>query len=317
MTPRSVDGDARVAEASDWYARMRGAEAADDRAAFEAWYADPENARAYREIELVWNTAGRSSLREQPAGRQTPLRWKPLAAAAAIALLLLGLSLLSAGSPVLPEQAPANILALASANDERRAWGLADGSSVLLDGGGALAVEYSGAERRIRLDRGRARFVVAHDAARPFVVFAAGIRVVARGTVFDVEAGDTGAEVTLLEGVVDVSAANASKPATLSPGERIVTKGGGAGIRPALADSARWTEGLVVAQRLPLGQLVAEANRSPGARIELADPALGALRVSGTMRLGDPRLADKLAATLDLAVVREPGGIVRLQARSF
>lgn len=73
----------------------------------------------------------------------------------------------------------------------------------------------------------------------------------------------------------------------------------------------------MVTQRLPLGQLVAEANRSPGAHIELADPALGALRVSGTLRFGDPRIADKLAATLDLAVVREAGGIIRLQARSF
>lgn len=312
-----MDGEARVAEASDWYARMRGTEAADDRAAFDAWYADPENARAYREIEQVWNTAGRSSLREQPAGKQTSARWKPLAAAAAIALLLLGVSLLSAGSPVMPEQAPANVLALASGDHERRAWGLADGSSVLLDGGAALAVEYSGAERRIRLDRGRARFVVAHDAGRPFIVLAAGSRVVARGTVFDVEAHDTGAEVTLLEGVVDVSVADASKPATLNPGERIVTKGGSAGITAAPAATVRWTRGLVVAQRLPLGQLVAEANRSPDTRIELADPALGALRVSGTMRLGDPRLADKLAATLDLAVVRESGGIIRLQARSF
>jgi transmembrane sensor len=312
-----VDGDARVAEASDWYARMRGPEAADDRAAFEAWYADPENARAYREIEQVWNTVSRSSLREQPSGKQASARWKPLAAAAAIVLLLLGVSLLSAGSLVPTEQAPAHVLALASGDHERRAWGLADGSSVLLDGGGALAVEYSDAERRIRLDRGRARFVVAHDAGRPFVVLAAGSRVVARGTVFDVEAGDTGAEVTLLEGVVDVSAANASKPATLSPGERIVTKGGGAGVTAAPAGTTRWTEGLLVTQRLPLAQLVAEANRSPGARIELADPALGALKVSGTMRLGDPRLADKLAATLDLAVVREPGGTIRLQARSF
>lgn len=316
MTPRSVDGDNRVAEASDWYARMRGPEAANERLAFEAWYADPENARVYREIEQVWNTAGRSSLREQPADRRSA-RWKPLVAAAAIVLLLLGVSLLSAGSPVQPEQAPANVLALASGDHERRAWGLADGSSVLLDGGGALAVEYSGAERRIRLDRGRARFVVAHDAGRPFVVLAAGSRVIARGTVFDVEAGDTGAEVTLLEGVVDVSAANASKPATLNPGERIVTKGGDAGITAAPAGTAHWTEGLLVTQRLPLGQLVAEANRSPGTRIELADPALRALKVSGTIRLGDPRLADKLAATLDLAVVREPGGIIRLQARSF
>lgn len=317
MTPRSVDGDARVAEASDWYARMRGPEAANDRLAFEAWCAVPENARVYREIEEIWNTAGRSSLRKQPAGSQPSARWKPLAAAAAIALLLLGVSLLSAGSPMPPEQVPAKVLALASLNDERRAWGLADGSSVLLDGGGALAVEYSGAERRIRLDRGRARFVVAHDAARPFVVFAAGTRVVARGTVFDVEAGDAGAEVTLLEGVVDVSAANASKPATLNPGERIVTRYESAGITAAPAATARWTEGLLVTQRLPLGQLIAEANRSPGARIQLADPALGALKVSGTMRLGDPRLADKLAATLELAVVREPDGIIRLQARSF
>ena len=54
----------REAQAGKWFARMRASDAAADRAKFDAWMADPENATAYAEAEKRWaaldvNVAGR------------------------------------------------------------------------------------------------------------------------------------------------------------------------------------------------------------------------------------------------------------------
>ena len=60
----------------------------------------------------------------------------------------------------------------ASTNDEVRT--LADGSVVELNKGAEIAVDFSGAERHIRLLRGEAHFTVEPDPSRPFVVSVAG-----------------------------------------------------------------------------------------------------------------------------------------------
>ena len=44
----------RDAEAAHWFARMRASDAATDRAAFDAWHADPANAEAYAHAEEDW-----------------------------------------------------------------------------------------------------------------------------------------------------------------------------------------------------------------------------------------------------------------------
>src|SRR3546814_11678062 len=73
---------------------------------------------------------------------------------------------------------------------EMRNVTLSDGSSVTLDTGSAIAVNYGDGRRGVRLLAGRAWFDVAHDERHPFTVSAADARVRVTGTAFDVGLDD-------------------------------------------------------------------------------------------------------------------------------
>lgn len=87
---------------------------------------------------------------------------------------------------------------------ERRALTLADGSVVQVDPETALRVSFDSKLRQIDLQRGRARFRVAKNPNRPFLVRAGGTVVRAVGTEFGVEHRSQGIVVTVAEGRVAV-----------------------------------------------------------------------------------------------------------------
>ena len=63
---------------------------------------------------------------------------------------------------------------------------LDDGSTLELNAASAVRVQFTAAERHVKLESGEAHFAVAHDTARPFIVSAGGIAVRAVGTAFTV-----------------------------------------------------------------------------------------------------------------------------------
>src|SRR3546814_1245553 len=75
-------------------------------------------------------------------------------------------------------------------------------SSDLLSSDSRIVVALSRSERRIDLQRGAAFFHAARDAGRPFVVAAAGHRVIAVGTRFAVRRDADGVRVVVTEGLV-------------------------------------------------------------------------------------------------------------------
>ncbi|KAG1229530.1 hypothetical protein G6F68_019378 [Rhizopus microsporus] len=88
-------------------------------------------------------------------------------------------------------------------SDAPRVVQLEDGSTAVLDAGTALAIEFNGQQRHLRLLRGQAWFQVAHE-ARPFQVEAAGGQVHDIGTAFSVSMQDSTVTTQVSEGVVDV-----------------------------------------------------------------------------------------------------------------
>ena len=99
---------------------------------------------------------------------------------------------------------------------------LEDGTVVELNKGAVLAVEFSARVRRVRLERGEAHFTVTKNPARPFIVSARGMDVVAVGTAFNVRLDSAVVEVLVTEGRVRVSempeaAAGAAEEATRVP----------------------------------------------------------------------------------------------------
>ena len=122
---------------------------------------------------------------------------------------------------------------------------LSDGTKVLLSANSRL--EYTktfSAERREVSLVGEARFSVAKDAHRPFIVRTEQIQTQVLGTVFDVKAyPQTIPDVTLYEGSVEVSL-NGTSPKRMQPGEQAsLNKEGELKLEKASATQGKWTEG--------------------------------------------------------------------------
>jgi transmembrane sensor len=302
----------REQKASDWFARMRGPDADRHRAAFEAWRGDPANAAAYADAEGDWLAMnGLAPEHRVVRGPATSAPRPSFAGWAVAASLLLTVAAGAAwylrADPSVIQVAERPVTSVPVAAD--RTVRLADGSEVVLMGGARLEERFKADTREVVLIGGRARFIVAHDAGRPFVVFARGSRTTALGTVFEVDLRGSHPLVNLLSGSVEVSGERGKKTVRLVPGESAEVEGQDARRVAAQVTAAGTT--ILQAERLPLGEVIERANRVGGAPIRLANPELRARRVSGRFDISDSEsLARKLAAALDLHLASEAGGHV-------
>lgn len=212
---------------------------------------------------------------------------------------------------------------LSTRSGETRTGRLADGSTVVLQPDSLLIVSFDKNRRSLDLDRGAARFTVAHE-QRPFVVSAGGGRIVATGTVFEVRvAADKRVTVKLVQGSIDVSIPLVSKVSTvarLKPGQTLSYSPAPGLSTPtpepraspvAASDAAAMRE----YDQVRLRDVLAEANTRAPPQIILADPVLGDRTVSGRFRINDPqKLAERLAWVLNLKVARGIAGEIILSA---
>lgn len=312
MTASGEEADARIAqEAADWFARLRGEPSEADRTAFEQWRtADPAHAQAFERVALRWeqatfirNTATVRSRDLSRAGRRFPMPGRMLAGSAAAAAVLALFVLTSLGGP----DPAARSVPYANSAASPRTIGLADGSRVMLDGGAAVAVRFTADERRLILERGRARFFVQRDAVRPFVVAAGGGSVTAHGTVFDVARESAQVRVTLLEGSVTVAAVGPDKAVgarTLRPGQQTVYGSDGKPAAPAPAGRSDWAEAMLTFENTRLDEAAAAVGRGAQTGVAIIGPA-AQLRISGAFRKGDPEaFAEAAAAMFGLEAAR-------------
>ena len=122
---------------------------------------------------------------------------------------------------------------------------LGDGTQVLLSANSRLSYDkdFTDKKREVTLV-GEARFSVAKDANRPFIVRTEQIQTQVLGTVFDVKAyPQTPTDVTLYEGKVEVSL-NGNSPRLMQPGEQAsLNKKGELKLTKASGTEGKWTEG--------------------------------------------------------------------------
>jgi transmembrane sensor len=197
---------------------------------------------------------------------------------------------------------------LASRIGEIRTITLEDGSRVTLDTNSVVEVRFDGERRLVQLERGRARFEVAHDARRPFVVAAGPGEVVAHGTVFDVDLRRSGILVVLLQGSVEVrrpAAGGKSAASTmLRPGQQLAISAGSAAAPVAIrAPETRWPSGMLSFEDAPLVDVLASANRYSRTQIVIRDPAVGERRFTGTFKADEPvQLAEMIGPMFGLRI---------------
>ena len=122
---------------------------------------------------------------------------------------------------------------------------LSDGTEVLLSANSRLAYhkDFSDEKREVTLV-GEARFNVAKDAQRPFIVHTEQVQTQVLGTVFDVKAYPQALpEVTLYEGSVKVSL-NGTSSQRMQPGEQAsLNEEGKLQLVKASEETGKWAEG--------------------------------------------------------------------------
>lgn len=323
-------------EASAWFAKLRGPDAARHRAAFAVWRdADPAHAAVFDRLKRRWDEslvlAGSERLTSRLEG--TPARGRfhrGLAAGlglggALAACALAGALYWPAASDLAPPLRALGWSApIATSVGEIRRIRLPDGDLAILDTDTAIAVRFIGDVREIRLLRGRAELDVVHDGRRPLRVSAGRTTASASVGEFDVAlSADKTVSVALLAGDVAVETRTGPWPfgrsaPRLAPGQWLhlgkdVSR---PIVGPAPAYQTDWAKGVLDFRGTPLSEAVAQVNRYSRQKIVLQDPALADLKLSG--RVYPTSAADfaaSVATLFDLALSRSSSGDFILSRR--
>ena len=312
MSKVTPDTDRLLDEAIDLVIRLQTAP--DNPVAIEmirAWRArGPHHEKVWTQVSDVHGMSGKVLTDRRKADRRrnlAPSRRNFMLGGA------VGLGALAAGSLFAPDAILRARADHITAKGEIRRIPLPDGSLATLGPDSAIAVTFGAEQRDIALLKGMCFFDVTADGALPFQVRCGPVDAQARGTAFDMssDAGivSIGVDVGVVDARLDQSAPQALRLeagdwASFDAASQASERG-----RREPGQVGSWRENLIIAEREPVAALVARIGRWVPGRILIADPSIGAARVSGLFDVGDPRRA------LEAAVL-PAGGRVR-QAASF
>lgn len=320
--------DAITEEAIAWFVRTHSDQrtlADEDR--FAQWLKqDPRHAEAYTRIEKLWRAAGPEITPRVLPGeidarvhdtKRARRNWWITSIAATLATVAIG------GTYILSvHRSYITSGTFATEAGGQRELKLVDGSIITLNTRSEVSVDLAEHQRSIHLSRGEARFQVAKDASRPFIVDAGAARVRAVGTQFDVRRSDGRVAVTLVEGKVEVTPTlntiETPKPALLTAGQQLsleLDTGERRVEAVNLERASAWIHQQLIFDSVPLTVAVEEANRYLSVPIVIDDPALADIRVSGVVRAGN---VESLVGTLEesfpvQSVVHADGQIVLIR----
>lgn len=315
--------------AMGWFVRRRErAWSHDDESAFQAWLAaDARHGAVYARCDLQWarfdgmpddlrvrmrrNLARDKAVmaKLQPASPPAmPSRRGFLQPAAALA----GVAMVG-GAGVLTwrhlQEQPVWVQAFQTERGQQHRVRLPDGSTLRLDTATRVEVAYHRQRREVRLFDGQAVFDVQADVSRPFHVLAGPLRVTVVGTRFSVRhtpslPRNDGVQVAVEHGKVRVGHADAASgplaDVLLTAGQQVASDRRGVLGRVAAVPSdgiAAWQNQRVSFLDVPLAQALDELERYRSTGLRVRDPAVAALRLSGTFDPMNP-------ATLRLALPR-------------
>lgn len=284
-------------EASRWLAfRVSGAEG--DELEFAEWLnADPRHRRAYQQISGLFDASGDLTGMSSGHGRElgkAPFfmrRSTHVGLAACVGIVFAGVLAVA-----VLQFGPANGLfstAQAATYEtkvgEIRTIRLDDGTVVTLDTQTVLKVPAGADARQVTLVQGRARFKVAAG-EKPFVVTLTTGELRSLGSTFDVSLVSADAEVSALQGSVELYGNSSSQGGSfvLASGKstQLISQ---PEVRPMQQSEAGWVSGMLTFESVPLDRAVAAINRYNVIQIRSDTSGLGVYRVSGAFSARDPQ----------------------------
>ncbi|MDI1297365.1 MAG: FecR domain-containing protein [bacterium] len=308
--------------------------------AFNAWVAEnPSRQLDYLRVVKTVQQASKAAVQTYYRGslprqtRKVERRQPRLLLAASVALCLLvatGLLWRSTDTPPsLIGQSEART-PLETRVGEVRTERLEDGSSILLDTDTLVLIGFTADRRTIELKRGRARFTVARQTERPFMVHGRGVDVTAGVGQFDMTIRE-GTRVHAIEGEVNVTLTHAvagagagprpqPKALTLNPGQLLTLKAGqfpDFSINSAKRSEQQWVSGVKSYDYVPISDVIAEANSYSETKILLAQPSLGTREIFADIEIRNiERVAKALSGFLNLRIERTQKNILLLTAKN-
>ena len=344
-----------LAQAARW--RIRLAESSGDfTEEFREWLlADSRNSDAWRRMQISWKIMGNHATSAElirfrqnalahahKAGLNRPSfqRFRTAAALGLSAAIVLALVAVGALWQLY------HFDVYRTKAGERRVVTLSDGSELALDSGTEVAVRYGTHARELALISGQARFNVAHDVLRPFVVMANEHQVVATGTSFVVDQLGPELRVTLIEGHVvvlprnppagnsetrsqtpvsvpilstDVGSGVETSRISLDAGEQLVLVPHAAPTvtRVNVIHAVAWESGTLVFDNEPLSSVVRRVARYGRHPIVIADEQTSKLRISGVFHEGDvAAFVSTVVSYLAVSAEQQEDGSVRLSSRA-
>lgn len=294
-----------ISAAAQWYARLRSGIASDsDRAAWSDWLAaDPAHRQAWQrmagiaeQMASVPGTLAAPALRGVDRSRRQVLRSVVVLASAG-----------SLGWLGWRSDTSQDLFAdFRTAVGERRAFRLADGSSLLLNTDTSVNLRFDGRNRTLELLRGEIRVSTAVDPLqRPFKVRTAHAEVLALGTRFIVRAEGQGGRVAVLEKAVEVRAPGSDQAVRLEAGQSVSFDRHSVGaVQHSDASVGAWEHGSIIAIDRPLADLLADLSRYRSGVLR-CDPRIAGLKVSGAFPIDDTdRALAALESGLSLRITR-------------
>ncbi|MDG9930604.1 MULTISPECIES: FecR domain-containing protein [unclassified Pseudomonas] len=268
-----------------------GAASEDDWADYAQWSRlSVDHRAASADAERLWEALGHS-----PA---TPRRFARPALAVLLALFLAG-GWQAERQGWLADQR--------TGSGERRELTLADGSRLELAPHTRVDLALDGERRVLRLHGGELHVQVAADPSRPFEVEAAGGRIRALGTGFDVRREGDRVSVVVTEHSVLVSQDGAEQ--RLESGQRLAF--GPDGLRPPepadVQAATGWRRGRLVFDGQPLGEVLDQLGDYQDGLILIRDERLRALPVTGVFATDDvPAQLELLQKSLPIRIRHWP-----------
>ncbi|WP_277758240.1 FecR domain-containing protein [Pseudomonas sp. A34-9] len=292
---------ASLEQAANWYVQLHDEQVAEpERLRWQAWLAQsPEHQAAWRYVERVGQRFAplqseseavsqtlRNNARSSISRRQS-LKGLLILAATGLAGWAVGRN-----TPLLDsiDRLSAD---LSTDTGETREATLSDGSRVWLNALSALNVRFDGRQRLLQLRAGEVLIDTAKDLGRTFWVETEQGRMRALGTRFSVRQNDRSTVLNVYEGAVEVTN-HQGESQVVQAGQQLVFSTGRLYTASA-ADPAReaWRRGLLLADNVPLGELIEELDRYRPGHLH-CDPAVASLPVMGSFPLKDTDQALRL-----------------------
>lgn len=290
IEPASAVTPEAAAQAAQWLVLVHSGEMTDSqRRACEQWRGShPDHELAWRRAELVAQKFGLV-----PAAVGTPVLRRAAAANRRAAIKTLAL-LMTAGPATWAAYRMAPWSQWTSdvhtVTGEQRTVQLPDGSQLTLNTASAVDVAFDANTRRVSLRSGEILVVTAADpapVARPFIVESGQGSMRALGTRFIVRQNENSSHLAVTEGAVEVTPrANGAPRYVVAAGRQTDFTEQGGGVEMLAAHADAWATGVLYAEKMSLGQFVAEIARYRKGILR-CDPTVADMQVSGAFQLGD------------------------------